>query len=323
MSGEVILVALKLKTAALIEPLTLAQVKLHCKIDSGLLSENLTTVQVIAPGSHIIAAAYSLVGTGVDVLGYRVLVNLNAGTNGAGGTVTAKIQESDDGITYTDWTGGAFTVVTVANDNAVQEKEYTGTKQYVRVVATVAGAACEFGADVIKEQPYSAEDDLLTALITVAREYCEGYQNRQYITATWELWLDDWPCGDRIKIPLPPLQAVNSITYYDTDNVAATMAAADYFVDDKSEPGRVVLAYGMTWPTTNLRPANGVCIEFDAGYGGAVADVPKKVTQSMLLLLGHWNENREAVRAAMARGEMLPVPLGVQAFLSLDRVVPV
>lgn len=315
--------ALTLKTAPAIEPLTLSQVKQHLRIDSGSLADNLTTVQSITPGAHVIAASYSLVGTGVDVLGYRVLVNLSSGANGAGGTVDAKIQESDDDTTYADWSGGSFTQVTTANDNAVQEKEYTGTKRYIRVVATVAGAACEFGADIIKEQPYSAEDDLLTALIAVAREYAEGFQNRAYITQTWELWLDDWPKGDRIKIPLPPLQTVNSIKYYDTANVVATMATADYFVDDKSEPGRVVLAYGESWPSTTLRPANGVCVEFDAGYGDAASDVPKRVRQAMLLLIGHWNENREAVRTAMTRGEMLPVPLGVAALLSLDRVVPV
>jgi uncharacterized phiE125 gp8 family phage protein len=310
--------ALKIKTAPTVEPLTLAQVKLHLRLDSGSLGDNLTTVQSIVPGDHVIAASYSLVGTGVDVLGYRAIVNLNSGTNGAGGTVDAKIQESDDDATYADWTGGAFTQVTTANDNAVQEKEYTGTKQYIRVVATVAVATCDFGVDIIREQPYSAEDTLLTALITAAREYCEAYQNRALLTQTWYLWLDAWPSEDFISLPLPPLASVTSVTYYDTDDTAATLSTADYFVDAISEPGRVVLNYSESWPSTTLRPANSVCVEFVCGYGAAASSVPAKVKQACLLLVGHLYENREAgIDKALQE-----IPFGVKALLSLDRVVP-
>jgi len=313
--------ALVLKTTPLVEPVSLAEVKLHCRCDSGTIADNLTSAQSIAPGSHAIAAAYSLKGTGVDVLGYPTLVLLESGTNGTGGTVNVKIQESDTDVDaeYTDWTGGAFAQVTTANDTATYEKAYTGDKQYIRVVATVAGAACEFGVSIIKGAPTSTEDTLLEALITTAREYCEGFQNRQYVTATWELWLDGFPCDDCIKIPLPPLQAINSIKYYDTDNVVATMTATDYFVDTKSEPGRVVLAYSIAWPTTTLRPVNGVCIEFDSGYGDLASDVPKRVNQAMLLLIGHLYAHREE----STEKALQSIPFGVKALLSLDRIWPV
>jgi uncharacterized phiE125 gp8 family phage protein len=311
--------ALKLKTAPTTEPLDLATVKQHLRLDSGSLGDNIATVQSITPGTHVIAANYSLVGIGVDVLGYRTLVNLNSGANGAGGTVDAKIQEGNDNLTYTDWTGGAFTQVTTANDNAVQEIAYTGSKQYIRVVATVAGNTCEFSVDIIKEQPYSAEDDLLTALITVARDYCEQYQNRQYVTAIWVLWLDDWPSNNFIRIPLPSLQDIVSVKYYGTDNTEYTMDESDYFIDYKSEPGRVVLAYGETWPLETLRPANGVYVEFEAGYGDTAADVPKRVKQAMLLLIGHLYERREqSVEKALSE-----IPFGVKALLGLDRIWPV
>lgn len=162
------------------------------------------------------------------------------------------------------------------------------------------------------------EDDLLTTLIITAREWCESFQNRQYTTATWELWLDQWPLGDRLSIPLPPLQAVNSVKYYGTDNTEYTMPADDYFVDNKSEPGRLALAYGKTWPTTTLRPVNGICIEFDAGYGDAAASVPKRAKHAMSLLIGHLYENREAgVEKALQE-----IPFGVKSLLWQERVVP-
>jgi len=36
----------------------------------------------------------------------------------------------------------------------------------------------------------TAEDVLISSLIKAARQYCENYQRRAYITQTWELWLD-------------------------------------------------------------------------------------------------------------------------------------
>jgi len=312
--------ALKLITAPALEPVSLVQSKEFLRLDSGSLADNLTPVQSIAPGSHNIAAAYSLVGAAVDVLGYNSIVFLDAGANGEGGTIDVKLQHRDD-VTdaWEDVTGGAFTQVTTANDSQVYELQYTGGKRWLRVVATVADATCEFGVSIVKEAPTSAEDTLLTALITTAREYCEGFQNRAYITQTWQLWLDGWPSGDCIRIPLPPLQSVASIKYYDIADTEAVITASDYFVDDKSEPGRIILAYGRTWPTITLRPANAVCVEFIAGYRDVV-EVPQRVKQAILLLVGHWYENREAsLTGAISR----EIEFAVKTLLSLDRVVPV
>lgn len=308
--------ALHLKTAPTTEPLSLAEVKAHLRIDSVSFAEDITTEQSIVPGSHDVAADYSLEGASVEVLGYSVLVNLDAGTCGASGTVDVKLQDSDDETTWTDVTDGAFTQVTEANDNAIHEKAYTGTRRYLRVVATIATAACEFAVSIIKDASTSVEDDLLNALITAARQYCENFQRRSYITQTWELWLDAFPAQDYIKISLPPLQSA-TIKYYDVNDNEATFSASDYLVDTKSEPGWVVLNTGCVWPTTTLRPANGVCIEFVAGYGDAASDVPKKIKQAMLLLISHWYENREPI--ALTGAVPKEVPLSVEALLWQDR----
>jgi uncharacterized phiE125 gp8 family phage protein len=312
------LLSTKIYSAPATEPLSLAEVKEHLRLDSGSVADNVTTAQSIAPGDHVIAASYSLKGAGVNVLGYRTLVNLNCGENGDGGTVDAKIQESDtdSDAAYADWTGGAFTQVTTSYDNAVQEKEYTGTKAYIRVVATVAVATCDFGADIVKIQPYSAEDILLTNLIKAAREYCENFQGRSYITQTWDLLLDDWPDEDYIKVPYPPLVSVSSVKYYDTDSTEATMDSGDYYVDTYAEPGRIVLGYGESWPSTTLRPANGVIVRFVAGYGAA-ASVPQCVKQAMLMLIGHWYENRESTLTGQINDE---IKFAVHALLWMDRI---
>lgn len=309
--------ALKINTEPTVEPLTLAEVKAHLRIDSTDFADDIATEISIAPGDHVVAASYSLEGEMIEVSGYSVLVNLISGTNGASGTVDVKLQESNDGSNWSDVSGGAFTQVTEANDNAVQEKAYTGDYTYIRAVATVAVATCDFGVSIIKQAGPSVEDDLLNALITVARQDCEKFQRRSYLTQTWELWLDDWPDEDHIDLPLPPVQSVTSIKYYDTSDTEATFSSDDYFVDTKSEPGRVALNYGENWPTTTLRPTNGICVTYKTGYGDERSDVPSNVKQAMLLIIGHLYENREDVVTGVVPA---PIPNGAQSLLWKDRV---
>src|ERR1035441_8272837 len=73
----------------------------------------------------------------------------------------------------------------------------------------------------------SSDDDLyISGLIAVARQYCEEFQRRAYVTQTWELWLDQFPPYDQvvnnfhshIDIPFPPLASISSVKYYLTDD---------------------------------------------------------------------------------------------------------
>lgn len=137
----------------------------------------------------------------------------------------------------------------------------------------------------------TAEDTLITSLIAAARQEIEFETGRALMTQTWDYWLDGWPCGGVLALPLPPLQSVTSIKYFDTANAEATLASSSYYVDVGSTPGRVVLNYGQAWPATMLRPANGVCVRFVAGFGNSAA-VPAKLTLALKVLLAWLYENR-------------------------------
>jgi uncharacterized phiE125 gp8 family phage protein len=161
----------------------------------------------------------------------------------------------------------------------------------------------------------TADDTFLTGLIVQARRYCEQYERRAYVTQTLEMWLDAWPDDGVIRLERPPLQSVTSVAYYNAADVAATLSAAAYIVDAISQPGRIVLRSGSSWPATTLRAANGVCVTYRAGYGLAVA-VPPQVKGAMKLLIGHWYENREAVLVGTISK---PIDLAVTALLGIDR----
>jgi len=167
------------------------------------------------------------------------------------------------------------------------------------------------------DQDAHTEDNLLNAYIKAARRHAEMVLSwRAFITQTWELWLDAWPDKNYIEIPLPPLQSISSIKYYDTDDTEATFSSSYYFVDTKSEPGRVVLNYGRSWPTTTLRPANGFCITFVAGYGDSPYDVPEEFRQGLLLIVGHFYEHREEV---VAGSVIIEIPLGAKALICAEK----
>lgn len=277
------------------EPVSMAEAKRHLRLDSETFDGNLELTQSLALSSHAVVVAYTHLGVGVDVLGHEADVIVHAGTNGAGATVDTKIQESDDDITYTDWTGGAFTQVTTANDNADYKKQYTGYKQYIRTASQVLVDACEFGTSVLVNASTRADDDLLTELIQTARESVEGYTSRALITQTWDYFLYDFPQSDRILLPLGNVQSVTSMSWKDTDgDETVLVAGTDYLVETNGDQcGKIVLPYAKTWPSNSLYPSKPIKIRFVCGWTTA-DEVPSRLKAAMLIAIGDLWENREA-----------------------------
>jgi|GEM_PF-500862 len=169
------------------------------------------------------------------------------------------------------------------------------------------------------EPTETADDDYITDLITAVRIFAEGYQGRTYITATKTFKLESWPSQDYIRIPHPPLQSITHIKYIDSEGTEHTWDSSNYVAEPDSEdkmPGKVYLAYDKSWPSETLRPGMPITVTFVAGYGNA-DQVPKHIKQALLLLIGHFYENREAVNSVKTGIEL---PFGVKALLGQDRV---
>jgi uncharacterized phiE125 gp8 family phage protein len=151
------------------------------------------------------------------------------------------------------------------------------------------------------------EDDALVAsLISTAREHLER-MSRPRVAMTAQRWLhvaDEWPTSDTIELRPYPLLSVVEVRYTDDDGAETTIASTEYQVDTYSTPGRLHMLNG--WPSATLAPLNGLQIEFMAGYGEDVLSPPMALRQAVLLLVGHWYENRELALTTGAIPKELP-----------------
>ena len=140
---------------------------------------------------------------------------------------------------------------------------------------------------------HDAEDSLIAMLIAAARQSAEQRLGRALIHQTWELILDAFPCAE-IKLPKPPVASITSIVYLDANGDEQTLAGTAYTLDADLLPGWVLPAYGTEWPAT-LDSANALRVRFVAGYGADGSAVPAPIRQWMLITLGTFYANREAV----------------------------
>lgn len=138
----------------------------------------------------------------------------------------------------------------------------------------------------------AADDALISALITAAREQCEHILGRAIVPQTWELTLDAFPVDGDIELLHPPIIGITSIKYIDASTANETTLES-YSLDKDSEPGWLMPALGASWPAT-LAGANAVRIRYTAGYADA-ASVPASIKAWLLLAIGVWHKNREAM----------------------------
>ena len=177
------------------------------------------------------------------------------------------------------------------------------------------------------DTPSTADSAFITGLIKSARKYCENLQHRAYITQTWEMSLNKFPCAyndrlnnvkksDVIEIPMGNLQTVDSVIYTDSANVAHTLTEnTDYIVSTRGVLGKISPPYNGLWPTSELAPLDPVVIRFTCGYGLAVA-IPETIKQAMYMLIDYWYNNRDAAAQTVSS----EIAFSVKALLAMDKI---
>lgn len=165
---------------------------------------------------------------------------------------------------------------------------------------------------------FDDDDTAITAMIRAAIAHAEQFTGRALIEQTWDLLLDAFPTGS-IDLPRAPLIEVTGVYYLDSAGVEQTLSSSSYVVDSASEPARVGLVYGGTWPAA-LDQAAAVRVRFVAGYiddaSPVSANVPYDIKAAILLIVGSLYANREDV----VSGQTYTLSWGAEALLRPHRV---
>jgi len=165
----------------------------------------------------------------------------------------------------------------------------------------------------------TGEDNLLQSLISAVTKKVEAHINRAIIDQTWSASYDDVPVVNMFEIPRSPLKSIVSIHAFDVLNGATLVPSSSFFVDTASDPGRIVLSDGASWPSITARQVNSFVVQFVAGYG-LRDDVPADIKQAILQSVGFFYKNREGV---INKKEIKGLPMIARNLLSAYRFINV
>ncbi len=163
----------------------------------------------------------------------------------------------------------------------------------------------------------SDDDILISSLIKQAREWCEDYQNRKYITQTLELVLDTFPQGNAIVFnSCSPVHKVESIKYYDANRQEYLFDEGNYIADLDGLVNKAVLNRGKHWPIVELQSVNAVRVRVVVGYGNTADKVAETIKWAIILQMKLlYDDYRPEEKAKLEEAR--------NSLLSMNRVIPI
>lgn len=137
--------------------------------------------------------------------------------------------------------------------------------------------------------------------LTAARQWIERRYGISLISQTRKQTQAAFPCG-KINLLYPPVQAITSFTYTDSNGATQTMVAGTNYssaglltpVAGGSHDVVIPHLYPVSiWPVAKCIP-DAIQIIYVAGYGSDGTYVPQAIKEQILKVLGHFFENRQA-----------------------------
>ena len=158
------------------------------------------------------------------------------------------------------------------------------------------------------------EDVYISALVSAAENYILNATGRVLCSGTFSLPRNT--LRSEMTLPVAPVLSIKSLTLNDTAGNGTEVAAANYALDTTTTPPSLFLKTEGEYPTLTLERRGAVEIQFIAGYGDP-SDVPQSLKHAVLLLVGHWYENRSSVEIGTIATR---VPFAVDALLAPFKV---
>lgn len=174
----------------------------------------------------------------------------------------------------------------------------------------------------------NSEDALIEGLVRAATEHLDGWAGvlgRCLVEQEWRQDFDRF--AHELYLPLGPVISVTTVTWRNAAGQVATVSASNY--DLRTDAGGnncVRFDSDYSFPD-DLHESRAVSVTYKAGYETipeesetpAQSTVPAPIKAAILLLVGHWFSNREAVTV----GAATPLPMAVDALIEPYRRVGV
>lgn len=176
----------------------------------------------------------------------------------------------------------------------------------------------------------STEDTQITTMIKAAIGYVEKHISKKLINQTWNTFYDcfpnyqsgndEWWDGVRdgainqltgaygaLQLPFEQVSSVTSIETFDNTDTSFAFAGSNYYTS--LIEGKISLRLGSVWPTTVLRPQDGIKVIGVFGYGATSTAIPDDIRQAILMIVSKLYEHRgDNVEGEEARTTAFTIP---------------
>ena len=159
----------------------------------------------------------------------------------------------------------------------------------------------------------TADDNLIAALIVACTNSAQEYTNRFFLETTLDMFADEWK--EISTLLKSPVTSVDSIKYFDQDDNQQTLDTSVYAFDMVSMPARIFLKPNQSFPELSERK-NAIEVRYKVGVSSA-SDVDQAIKQAVLLTIGNYYENRQAVVTGTIATEL---PMNAKFLLDQYRV---
>lgn len=181
----------------------------------------------------------------------------------------------------------------------------------------------------------SNQEDYIIQLIQAVREQCESITSRTLKPKNKVMNLDSFPSGRGvIEISDVPLRYIDSIKYFDENNVEQTIDSSLYRIITGNNcfpemPSTVMPVYGESWPVA-LNDLSVISINSVCGYGSIInlegnnetLNLPKAIKQWMLINIANlYNHPETIVVGKTSRLALIQMPTLADSLLA-NYIIP-